>query len=408
MSTKTKALVFRVVGLLILLAVLNLLAAVSLRLVPEPGRRDWRTAYQTSGLFQDIDIERLELETSQAWDAAVFDPYLGYRAAPNRSGRYISTDAEGFRETVQHLKGGRPVTHVAFFGGSTMWGSGARDAETIPSHFAHLINDLDAENDYVISNFGMGGFSNSQELILFVRQLDFEPIGHAVFFDFVNEIEMAYQDALSGDLEMERFLSPSGAIHRDAIIGYAGRRRSFRLTWGTARLVAELPLVRLVRRVAGQLGAVPRGLGSSVDWPRAAEKVVRIYRRNKDVIDAVGAAWGIETFFILQPSLFTKDSLSPYEAGSPHWLDTAKAEFARLVYEEARREFARDANFHDLSRVVAHRSDVLPGRPSRQRRRQPLPCPKHPGCHRRRHRLVADDLGGIQRPSLSSQRSLDE
>ena len=82
---------------------------------------------------------------------------------------------------------------VYFFGGSTMWGDGAPDDATIPSHFAKKTG-LHSEN------FGEPGYTAHQSLSLLIQLLQ---AGHrpdvVVFYDGVNEVWVKCRSELSAE-----------------------------------------------------------------------------------------------------------------------------------------------------------------------------------------------------------------
>jgi hypothetical protein len=78
-----------------------------------------------------------ELET-------VHHSYVGWRRLPYR-GETITIDDHGVRATYQPPQT-QPGKVIAFFGGSTMWGSGSDDERTIPSAFAKNHRDYRALN----------------------------------------------------------------------------------------------------------------------------------------------------------------------------------------------------------------------------------------------------------------------
>jgi len=71
---------------------------------------------------------------------------------------------------------------VWFFGGSTMWGTGASDSQTIPSHFNSLTNRT-------VYNFGEIGWTSRQSLNQLINVIgdEYSP-SVVVFFDGVNDI----------------------------------------------------------------------------------------------------------------------------------------------------------------------------------------------------------------------------
>jgi hypothetical protein len=66
--------------------------------------------------------------------ATVHHSYVGWRRLPYR-GETIEIDDHGIRRTYAD-PAAQPTRTIAFFGGSTMWGSGSDDEHTIPSAFA--------------------------------------------------------------------------------------------------------------------------------------------------------------------------------------------------------------------------------------------------------------------------------
>ena len=93
--------------------------------------------------YQDVDWadthfrEFAELVT-------VHHSYVGWRRLPYR-GETITIDENGVRRTYAD-PAASPTKTIAFFGGSTMWGSGAPDEHTIPSAFAKLHPEYRALN----------------------------------------------------------------------------------------------------------------------------------------------------------------------------------------------------------------------------------------------------------------------
>lgn len=93
------------------------------------------------------------------------------------SGNAVTIDIQGFRGSTNH----RINDSVWFLGGSTMWGTGADDARTIPSYFA------DKTGEHVL-NLGESGFHSLQELIQMQLLLSegFSP-KEVIFYDGVND-----------------------------------------------------------------------------------------------------------------------------------------------------------------------------------------------------------------------------
>jgi hypothetical protein len=106
--------------------------------------------------------------------------YLGWRREPFKGTTIALVGRYNQRETVPAGEPGKPS--VYFFGGSTMWGSGVNDANTIPSLVAQLSGLRSA-------NYGETAYTAHQGLVLLIQLLQ---DGHrpdvVVFFDGVNEV----------------------------------------------------------------------------------------------------------------------------------------------------------------------------------------------------------------------------
>ena len=110
----------------------NLLAAALLHLEasldqPSPDPRAKLPNYQDVDWAKTHFREFVELAT-------VHHSYVGWRRLPYR-GETIEIDDHGIRRTFAD-PAATPTKTIAFFGGSTMWGSGSDDERTIPSAFA--------------------------------------------------------------------------------------------------------------------------------------------------------------------------------------------------------------------------------------------------------------------------------
>jgi lysophospholipase L1-like esterase len=92
-----------------------------------------------------------------------YQPYQGWRRRPF-AGETINIDTEGVRRTWLD-PAGAPTRTIAFFGGSTTWGTGADDAHTLPSMFARLRPEFRAYN------FGESGHTAHQNLNFLIKQL---------------------------------------------------------------------------------------------------------------------------------------------------------------------------------------------------------------------------------------------
>jgi hypothetical protein len=109
------------------------------------------------------------------------------------SGQYVNVDPAG-RRVTRHGYEGAPgvgpsadeVLEIWQLGGSTTWGMGVPDAETIPSRLALLFNDFGV--DTRVTNLGDTGMVSTQEVLTLLRSLQTEaPPDLVLFYDGANE-----------------------------------------------------------------------------------------------------------------------------------------------------------------------------------------------------------------------------
>jgi hypothetical protein len=106
-------------------------------------------------------------------------PYIAWARKPF-SGKTTTVNDEGDR--VHPSTTDRPIKHVRFFGGSTMWGTGVDDHNTIPAHYNAL------HQDYRVYNHGESGFVSRQELARLVNLVNQEaPMDLVIFHDGCND-----------------------------------------------------------------------------------------------------------------------------------------------------------------------------------------------------------------------------
>ncbi len=123
-------------------------------------------------------------------------PYIGWSRV-EYSGKYVNIDENGLRYTWNSKNSSNDTVKIYFFGGSTTWGTGARDNYTIPSLVSKYLfeNNINAE----VTNYGETGFQNTQEMIFLMMELrrDNKP-DIVIFYDGVNDVYSAYQHKKAG------------------------------------------------------------------------------------------------------------------------------------------------------------------------------------------------------------------
>jgi lysophospholipase L1-like esterase len=280
------------------------------------GRVDAR--YKSPVYDNDPDKIAYWEEFNRAWGAH-FEPYVHWKRNPF-SGRFINVDEDGVRRTVK----GTPTEHskkVFMFGGSTMWGTGSPDGQTIPSFVQSLLGD-----GYDVDNYGDTAYVSTQELnalLLLLAQGKVPDV--VVFYDGVNDgYAGAYSPAIPRDPHNLRLRD---RVDRPIVVDLIRRsnyKDFFKLFIGNRKFAAwEEKIAPLI--------------------PEKSLAVIDAYEAHIRQVNALGREYGFKACFFWQPNLssMSRTDFPPYEQGildgeSPTFMASQKA-----VYEVARERFSR-------------------------------------------------------------------
>jgi len=315
---------------------------------PRPDRRSQADAYRGADWAPDYFAEFRRAKTR-------WSPYVYWRRAAFE-GEFIRIDAAGLRRTPvpqARTPAARPL-RVALFGGSAVWGTGARDAHTIPAALAREL----AERGWApqVVNYGETGYVSTQEALLFLLELRAGRIPDlAVFYDGANDVFAALQSGAPGVPQNEynrreefNLLSPERESELDRLL--------------VTRLLGRSVLLELAHARLGDATAhADASAGTSPQQaPALARGVVDAYAFNLAWIREMAAAHGVATLFYWQPVIFGKPALTAYERQ-----EREAAEPYRPFYEATQAELRRRAallaplGFHDLSDAFAEQREGM-------------------------------------------------
>jgi lysophospholipase L1-like esterase len=258
--------------------------------------------YADSSWFPEYQRER------QASTILVWSPYVYFRRPPFQ-GTYINVDSARHRRTVQPRPGDARTRAIFFFGGSTMWGTGQRDAYTIPSVAARGLADAGI-HDVAVTNYGEAGYVFAQDLLTLMLALraGAKPVV-VVFYDGINDVVAAIQNDGGGIPQNEAVRAHEFALGRAVFNPQLSLRAEARAAAAFTEVAAGRSafmqwLTRLVRR--GRQ-APPSADSLAVD-------IVRTYAATAQIAEALGTAYGFRVLYVWQPAFqVTAKPLSPFE-----------------------------------------------------------------------------------------------
>lgn len=213
--------------------------------------------------------------------------------------------------------GTRPL--VWMFGGSTTFGEGQRDEQTIASWLVRL---SEAESVPIqVANYGQRGWTHFQEMILFEQRLALDsPPDVAIFYDGANEITaqallneavpsntlvLQFAERLTGATVATQFLQqdPTPFPLSDQLWhAYSQHSLAHKLVRAFAPTVAGAQ--ESDRNDLINTGAATAGEGTSTDYTLTVQDGIdagQVYERGKRITQGIADAQGIPTFFFWQP-----------------------------------------------------------------------------------------------------------
>ena len=287
---------------------------------------------------------------------AQWRPYVYWRRKPYH-GNHINIDTNGIRLTALPKplqQESRTPVKLFMFGGSTMWGTGARDAFTIPSIVAKELQNKGVATEVI--NFGETGYVSTQEVITLLLQLQKGQLPDLViFYDGVNDMYSAYQQHVAGLPENEfnrvkdfNLSQPAKFKQRISIVlqDVATKLSTIRFMKGL------LQKAGIWREAAVAANLLP--LDTLAPKSEAlAQDVLATYRGNIEVVKALSEHYHFKYLFYWQPTIFQKVHLTAYERGQRVKMQTIE-QFVHRTYEvirQSRLAERRENSFHDLSLV---------------------------------------------------------
>jgi lysophospholipase L1-like esterase len=214
-----------------------------------------------------------------------YKAFYGWRR-PSFHGQTINLDADGLRRTYKSDQVSQTKT-IAFFGGSTTWGTGANDDGTIPSFFGR------ANPTYEAINFGETGYIAHQSLNLFMKRYfdGFRP-DVVVFYDGVNDVW--------------------NKCRRENDAFSTSREQQIRIALREYQETSYLSMIAPIRDLAGRVHrtlASRRAGAASIAYdcdqrPDKAEQVARFLLSDWMIVKSLVEGYGGKFIAILQPQAY--------------------------------------------------------------------------------------------------------
>ena len=277
-------------------------------------------------------------------------PYIYWRRRPFQ-GKYIRINERGIRRTWNPTaSGGVPfekTIKIFMFGGSALWGTGARDDFTIPSHLARILAQKEGL-PVQVTNFGESGYVSTQEVIsLWLELRNGSQPDLVIFYDGTNDTYSSFQNQEAG--------IPENEFNREKEFNLLNETRRPDLYQSAFSSLTSSGLYRLFRsvyrRATGQsgIGVFPhRQIPVEKTDPLAGE-TLQVYQSNIERVQEMAHSFGFKALFYWQPALFTKKSKTSYESQKEKEMQLVESFYLKVESLLKKSSLLGNPNFHDIS-----------------------------------------------------------
>lgn len=221
-------------------------------------------------------------ETGDALEVQLV-PYVRWRLRPY-DGDYVNIDADGFRVTPGAQCDAPDAFRVYMFGGSTVWGLGAADNETIP---AYLQQHYAAQTTrpVCVVNYGQVGYVSTQDVLTLMRQIQLGTVPNVVI------MYGGFNDVFSTSVTREA----------GSYFYVENEQRDFGAVW-TYLGNNSNALQTLFALLESQASLSPNAAMSN---EALAEATVEVYMANYNMLAGIAQQYGFEYGVFWQPLVMT-------------------------------------------------------------------------------------------------------
>jgi lysophospholipase L1-like esterase len=257
-------------------------------------------------------------------------------------GKWINIDHNGLRKTWAPDGAQAPAAgEIYVLGGSAIWGIGARDDYTIPSHLSKLLNTENQQ--YRVSNYGIPGFTFLQEIIKLSLLLQKGQRPHyVIFYDGANDVYAAYQSGRVVDF-----------------LDYQQTKEKVEtspISLGIKYLIAKCRIVQAVEKILALMNLqanFQEGGASFTDKQLEilANDIADNYKNSAILLHNLSKVYNFNYVLFWQPVIFTEVNVVEEEIRlDPHYQDKKLAKLFPLV--KSNLVSSSIPRWHDLSAAL--------------------------------------------------------
>ncbi len=289
------------VNTLVALMVLNLFFFAVFSARDHFRRNPVSTKYGHSAVslaYPGLNESEIDTLLTETWSRRyIYEPFTQFKERPYQ-GSYVNVDTNGFRKTKHQgtWPPQRGKLNIFLFGGSTMFGYGVADDQTVASYLqASLTTKLNRA--VCVYNFGRGDYYSTQERILYESILTSGVVPDvALFVDGLNDFYYNSNEPMYTS-RFRKFAEQGKASAIDIFSRTSLARAVRGLRNRFAKLIQE---DQYSERRNDKMRADLNATSKYAD-PKVLDAVIQRYLLNKRLIEAASASFGVAPIFVWQP-----------------------------------------------------------------------------------------------------------
>jgi hypothetical protein len=256
-----------------------------------------------------------------------FEPYIGWRRE-DYSGQFINV-RNGIRRTVHPSTFSNSTAkkyRIWFFGGSAVWGTGARDQCTLPSELARIASENGL--NWEVVNYGESGYVMWQEITLLSRLCaEDTPPDVVLFYDGPNDLFAKLQSP--HEKRPTQNLTKWREWHGNMIAC------NVNLLEAAIERYTDYSILSAIIRSMRNTTTVPSFRDAeSIPVDSLKSEVLHEYQENREFAMKLAKCFKFQCLFFYQPTVYTKRFITETEqlaADNPGFSPTLYRDLARQL-----------------------------------------------------------------------------
>jgi lysophospholipase L1-like esterase len=287
-----------------------------------------------------------------------YEQFLGWRRG-QYEGEYININSSGVRKTWNPplmSVGTNGHKTIYMFGGSTVWGTGARDDYTIPLQLAKVLHK-NGHNIEII-NYGESGYIFFQEIInLIILLRDGLRPDYVIFYDGVNDVYGAYQSGVAGKINNFERISHKLATPYPSTTVMLKKITKKILSFQWSKIHECIVTIHKSIVPSPKFTEIASSY-TELQLEELADDIVGDYQSSVDLLKNLSLIYNFEYLVLWQPVIYTEEYILDEELTAAV---RAGDKSAKKLYQSVDRMLREEdmLNFYNLSDVLKGRKETF-------------------------------------------------